>query len=101
MINPKSKSLLGWPPFFPNCNWPAILPPLPLIFPHGNFKITIAYPHFELTPLQFGPNPSPTHFPPRHFSNHNCPFTCRIEPSPICPNPSPTHFPPCQFLNHN
>ncbi|EME25809.1 uncharacterized protein Gasu_65300, partial [Galdieria sulphuraria] len=46
---------------------------LPLSFPHGNFKITIAHPHFELTPLfSIGPNPSPTHFPPCQFPIHNC-----------------------------
>ncbi|EME26080.1 uncharacterized protein Gasu_62680 [Galdieria sulphuraria] len=43
----------------------------------------------------------PTHFPPWQFSNHNCPFTFRVNPSPNLPFLPPTHFPPCQFPIHN
>ncbi|EME28533.1 uncharacterized protein Gasu_39120 [Galdieria sulphuraria] len=71
MVNSKSQSTFGLAPFLPNSNWPqSFLPSLPLSFPHGNFKITIAHPHFELTPLfSICPNPSPHSFSPMPISN--------------------------------
>ncbi|EME31058.1 uncharacterized protein Gasu_15650 [Galdieria sulphuraria] len=83
-----------WPPFLPN--WPQSF--LPLIFPHGNFQITIAHSHFELTPLQICP-----FFPPLIFPHANFQFTIDPHPSSTSNWPlfSPHPHTPRQFSNQS
>ncbi|EME25851.1 uncharacterized protein Gasu_64890 [Galdieria sulphuraria] len=60
----------------------------------------MAHPHFELTPLQFGPNPSspPTHFPPCTFFKSQLPI--HISSCPLSSQFAQS-FPPLIFPHAN